>query len=116
MPMVLGHEAAGVVVETGRDAGDLAPGDHVVLVFMPSCGHCMPCAEGRPALCVPGAGANGAGTLLAGGRRLHCDSGDLNHHLGCSAFADYAVVSRASLVRIDADLPLETRLCSVARC
>jgi alcohol dehydrogenase len=107
MPMVLGHEAAGVVVETGTDVPDLAPGDHVVMVFMPSCGHCLPCAEGRPALCVPGARANGAGTLLRGTRRLSCDGGELNHHLGCSAFAEYAVVSRASLIRIDEELPLD---------
>ena len=43
---------------------DLAPGDRVVLVFMPSCGGCLPCMEGRPALCEPGAASNGAGTLL----------------------------------------------------
>jgi len=107
MPMVLGHEAAGTVVETGAGVDDLAAGDPVVMVFMPSCGHCLPCAEGRPALCLPGAKANGAGTLLAGTRRLTCDGGMLNHHLGCSAFADYAVVSRASVIRIDPDLKLE---------
>jgi alcohol dehydrogenase len=107
MPMALGHEAAGTVVELGQDVTDLAAGDHVVMVFMPSCGHCLPCAEGRPALCVPGAKANGAGTLLAGTRRLSCDGVALNHHLGCSAFADYAVVSRASVIRIDPDLPLD---------
>jgi alcohol dehydrogenase len=107
MPMALGHEAAGVVEALGEDVHDLAPGDHVVMVFMPSCGHCVPCAEGRPALCEPGAAANGAGTLLSGGRRLHCDGGNLNHHLGCSAFAEYAVVSRRSLVKLPADLPLD---------
>jgi alcohol dehydrogenase len=107
MPMVLGHEAAGIVVETGGDVADLAPGDHVVMVFMPSCGHCLPCAEGRPALCLPGAQANGAGSLLAGTRRLSCEGVTLNHHLGCSAFAEYAVVSRASLIRIDPELSLD---------
>jgi alcohol dehydrogenase len=107
MPMVLGHEAAAIVLEAGRDVTDLSPGDHVVMVFMPSCGHCMPCAEGRPALCLPGAQANGAGTLLSGRRRLSCDGIALNHHLGCSAFAEYAVVSRDSLISIDQELPLE---------
>src|SRR6185312_9909200 len=101
MPMALGHEAAGVVEEVGEDVNDLAKGDHVVMVFMPSCGHCLPCAEGRPALCEPGAAANGAGTLLSGARRLHCDGVTVNHHLGVSAFAEYAVVSRRSLVKID---------------
>jgi alcohol dehydrogenase len=107
MPMVLGHEAAGIVVETGPDVTGLRPGDHAVMVFMPNCGQCLSCAEGRPALCAPGAAANGAGTLLAGTRRLSCDDASLNHHLGCSAFAEYAVVSQASLIKIDADLPLE---------
>src|SRR5687767_1566584 len=69
-PMLLGHEAAGEVEALGEGVDDLAPGDHVVLVFVPSCGHCAPCAEGRPALCVPGAVSNGAGTLLGGHRRL----------------------------------------------
>jgi alcohol dehydrogenase len=46
MPMALGHEAAGIVEELGAGVTDLKVGDHVVLVFVPSCGHCMPCAEG----------------------------------------------------------------------
>ncbi len=107
MPMALGHESAGIVEQVGEDVPDLAPGDHVVMVFMPSCGHCLPCAEGRPALCEPGAAANGAGTLLSGARRLHCDGAPVNHHLGVSGFAEYAVVSRRSLMRIDPDLPLD---------
>src|SRR5437660_3210608 len=106
-PMVLGHEAAGVVQELGPGVDDLAKGDHVVMVFVPSCGHCLPCAEGRPALCEPGAAANGAGTLLSGARRLHRNGGDVHHHLGVSAFAEYATVSRRSLIKIDRELPLD---------
>jgi alcohol dehydrogenase len=112
MPMALGHEAAGIVEEVGPLEGgvggpDLEPGDHVVFVFVPSCGHCEPCTEGRPALCEPGAAANGAGTLLSGARRLHRPDGSaVNHHLGVSGFAKYATVSRRSLVKVDAELPL----------
>jgi len=108
MPMAIGHEAAGVVAGIGAGVDDLEVGDHVVMVFMPSCGHCLPCAEGRPALCEPGAVANGKGELLTGAIRLHAaESGAaLHHHLGCSAFADHAVVSRRSLVKIDKDIPL----------
>src|SRR6266516_6716783 len=106
-PMVLGHEAAGVVEKVGSGVDDLAAGDHVVMVFVPSCGHCLPCAEGRPALCEPGAAANGAGTLLSGERRLHRDGTQVHHHLGVSAFAQYATVSRRSLVKIDRELPLD---------
>ena len=107
MPMALGHEAAGVVEELGEGVTDLRVGDHVVVVFVPSCGHCAPCAEGRPALCEPGAAANGAGTLLSGARRLTRGGEALNHHLGCSVFAEYATVSRHSVVKIDASVPLD---------
>lgn len=107
MPMALGHEASGVVHELGEGVSDLRVGDHVVVVFVPSCGHCAPCAEGRPALCEPGAAANGAGTLLSGARRLTRDGELLNHHLGCSVFAEFATVSRHSVVKIDASVPLE---------
>lgn len=108
VPMVLGHEAAGVVEELGPGVDDLARGDHVVMVFVPSCGACVPCMSGRPALCEPGAAANGAGTLLSGARRLRTSSGEeIHHHIGVSCFAERAVVSRKSLVKIDPALPLD---------
>ena len=106
-PMALGHEAAGVVEALGPGVDDLKKGDHVVLVFVPSCGHCSPCAEGRPALCEPGAAANTAGTLLSGERRIFRDGKPVHHHMGCSAFAEAAVVSRRSAVKVDPELPLD---------
>jgi alcohol dehydrogenase len=105
MPMAIGHEAAGEVVELGEGVDDLEVGDHVVLAFVPSCGHCLPCSEGRPALCEPGAAANGRGVLLSGAIRLRYRGEPVHHHIGCSAFADHAVVSRRSIVRVDRDLP-----------
>jgi Zn-dependent alcohol dehydrogenase len=104
MPMVLGHEAAGEVVETGGETPGFAVGDHVVLAFVPTCGQCVPCLSGRAALCEPGAAANTAGTLLSGDRRWH---DGLHHHLGVSAFADHIVVSARSAVKVDDDLPFE---------
>ncbi|PAU77489.1 zinc-dependent alcohol dehydrogenase family protein [Halomonas salipaludis] len=107
VPMVLGHEAAGIVKAVGNGVHDLQVGDHVVTIFVPSCGHCSPCAEGRPALCEPAAKTNNAGTLASGERRLHrADGSDVHHHIGVSAFADHAVLSRHSLVKVDPDLPL----------
>jgi alcohol dehydrogenase len=105
LPMVLGHEAAGIVEELGPGVDDLAIGDHVVMVFMPSCGGCRPCKQGRPALCEPGAAANAKGVLDTGAIRLSGRDGAIHHHLGVSAFAEQAVVSRHSLVRIDPGLP-----------
>lgn len=107
MPMALGHEAAGVVEAVGAGVMRVAPGDHVAMVFVPSCGHCAPCATGRPALCEPGNAANGAGTLLGGARRMRSDAAFVNHHLGISAFAEAAVVSENSVVKIDPTLPFD---------
>jgi Zn-dependent alcohol dehydrogenase len=109
MPMVLGHEAAGEVLETGAGVEAFAAGDHVVLAFVPSCGHCDPCRSGRAALCEPGAAANVAGTLLCGERRVHApDGGERNHHLGVSAFSERIVVSANSAVKVEPELPFET--------
>ncbi len=104
MPMVLGHEAAGEVVEAGPHAGGFTAGDRVVLAFVPACGSCVPCLGGRPALCEPGAAANTAGTLLSGDIRWADRS---HHHLGVSAFAEHIVVSARSAVKVPQDLPFE---------
>src|SRR3954447_16107237 len=83
MPMVLGHEAAGEVVEVGPDADGFEVGDHVILAFVPACGGCEPCRSGRAALCDPGAAANVAGELLGGTRRWNTgDQEVMHHHLG----------------------------------
>ena len=107
LPMVLGHECAGVVAELGTGVTDFRVGDPVVAAFVPSCRACRPCRQGRPALCEPAAASNAQGTLLGGTRRLHRAGSQLHHHLGVSAFAEFATVSRRSLVRIDAGLPFE---------
>jgi alcohol dehydrogenase len=109
MPMALGHEAAATVLALG-DAGDgsLAVGDRAVLVFLPSCGHCVACASGEGYLCANAAAANGKGELMHGGSRLSHDGTCVHHHLGVSAFATQAVVDRRSLVKIDSDIPPET--------
>jgi alcohol dehydrogenase len=106
VPMVLGHEGAGVVEEVGDGVTDLSPGDHVVFVFVPSCGHCAPCQSGRPALCEPGAASNGKGELLGGGTRLSRNGERVHHMTGVSSFATHTVLSRRSLVKIDREVPL----------
>lgn len=108
VPMALGHEGAGVVEALGEGVTDLAVGDRVVTVFVPSCGTCEPCAEGRPALCQPGALSNNAGTLVGGHIRLSRQDGTpVSHHLGVSCFSEQAVVHRNSLVKVDPELPAE---------
>jgi len=103
VPAVVGHEAVAVVECLGPGVTDLEIGQRVVTVFVPSCGSCAPCAEGRRALCVPGGLANANGTLLSGARRISVDGETVHHHLGVSSFAERAVVARNSLVPIEAD-------------
>lgn len=107
LPMVMGHEASGVVEAIGPYVHDLKPGDHVVTVFVAACGHCLPCSGGRPALCEPGSAAGAAGTLLQGAGRLSAHGHGLHHHNGVSCFAEYATVSARSLVKIDPSIALE---------
>jgi alcohol dehydrogenase len=107
VPMLLGHEAAGIVEQLGDGVDDLTIGQRVVLVFLPRCGHCAACAtEGRTP-CEPGSAANTAGTLLGGGIRLTRAGHPVYHHLGVSAFATHAVVNRASAVAVPHDVPPE---------
>lgn len=105
LPMLLGHEAFGEVVENGPGVSRVSTGDKVVMSFLPQCGECSACVSGGGIPCLPGSAANSAGELLGGGRRLSFAGTALNHHLGVSAFADYAVVSECSLVRIESDIP-----------
>jgi alcohol dehydrogenase len=105
VPMLLGHEAAGIVERVGAAVGDLAVGQRVVLTFLPRCGDCAGCATDGLAPCSVGSAANGSGTLLGGGTRLARDGKPVLHHLGVSAFATHAVVDRRSVVPVDPDVP-----------
>jgi alcohol dehydrogenase len=107
VPMVLGHEAAGVVRELGAGVKSFYEGDHVIFSFVPSCGHCEFCANSRPALCLQGARANLEGALLSGARRLSWQSRPVHHHLGVSGFATLTVAAQESLVKIDPAFPLD---------
>ena len=102
VPMLLGHEAAGVV-EVGAD--DVQPGQRVVMTFLPRCGECAACATDGLTPCVPGSVANGAGTLMDGSVRLSRGGKPVLHHLGVSGFATYAVVDRRSVVPVPDDVP-----------
>ena len=106
-PMVIGHEAAGVVAELGPGVTGLSVGDHVVPTYVSSCGHCEMCSEGRPALCQPAAAANQAGILMDGTTRLHRNGQLIHHHSGVAAFAEYAVISQDALVKIDPEILFE---------
>ncbi|MEW1962327.1 alcohol dehydrogenase catalytic domain-containing protein [Microbacterium sp. NPDC077644] len=106
-PLLLGHEAAGIITMLGEDVSGLAIGDRVVLTFLPRCGSCEACATNGRIPCEVGSAANGRGVLLGDHIRLTRDGEQVFHHLGVSAFASHAVVNQNSIVRIDQDVPAD---------
>lgn len=108
LPIIIGHEGAGIVRALGEGVRGLAEGDHVVALFVTSCGECRDCARGRPNICGASFDARAKGTLISGARRLsRLDGAAVNHNSGLSLFAQYAVVMAESVVKIDDDIPLE---------
>lgn len=108
MPMIAGHEGAGVVQAIGEGVSSLAPGDHVVLSFG-SCGACPPCLTGTPASCDLFAPLNLFGATLDGSVTV-TDAGGAAvsaRWFGQSSFAMHALATERNAVKIDADLPLE---------
>ena len=105
VPMLLGHEAAGIVEELGEGVDDVEVGQRVVMTFLPRCGECDACKTDGRLPCTPGTEANNAGVLLGGGVRLHRDGDEVFHHLGVSGFATHAVVNRKSVVPVGSDVP-----------
>jgi len=104
-PMLLGHEAAGIIEQVGDGVNDVAVRQRVVMTFLPRCGHCAACVTDGLTPCQPGSAANNAGTLLGGGMRLMRAGDKVFHHLGVSGFATHAVVNRASVVPVPDDVP-----------
>ncbi len=108
LPIVLGHEGAGIVEKVGPGVTTLKPGDHVVLMVIWSCGKCAYCAQGLPSQCLVGMMSVGTETLPGGGKRLHNGDGqDLGHFFNQSSLAEYAVVHERTAIKIRDDAPLE---------
>lgn len=107
LPVVLGHEGAGVVEEVGRDVTSVAPGDHVVLLWKTSCGRCVVCQSGRPQLCDVGLSLRASGKLNDGTSRLSLAGAPLNHLSGVSCFAEELVCSEQSVMKVADDVPFE---------
>ncbi|MDQ1488304.1 MAG: hypothetical protein QOJ23_818 [Actinomycetota bacterium] len=107
LPLVLGHEGAGVVEAVGSGVTGLEPGDHVVLSITYGCGRCRQCQKGAYGLCEVGAPVALGGVLPDGASRLAKDGERLHHFLFQSSFAEYAVVPAACAVKIRTDAPLD---------
>lgn len=105
LPMLLGHEAAGIVEAIGPEVYGVHIGMRVVMTFLPRCGLCAGCQTQGVRPCLQGSASNERGELLEGGRRLSRDGQPIHHHLGVSGFATYAVVDQRSVVPVADDVP-----------
>lgn len=108
LPAVYGHEAAGIVREVGPGVEGLAPGDHVVITLVRSCGHCPCCMRGMPGSC------EGTVPIDAASPLALPDGTPVVHGLRTSAFAEQVVVDQSQVVAIDEDLPFD--LASLLAC
>ena len=113
MPIILGHEAAGVVEAVGPGVTSLTPGDHVVLVAIAPCGRCYWCVRGKTTVCEK-AMSFMAGTLPDGSTALSHRDGPVYRGLGVGGFAEYVLTTEPGAVRIDPSVPLD--LASVIGC
>ena len=107
VPVVMGHEGAGIVREVGRGVTEFEPGDHVVMTVGSGCGHCRYCIGHRPVLCDVVGESRAKGLLMNGARRLGRAGRSLYHHSGVSSFAPYAVTMPGTLVKADPAIALD---------
>ncbi|GAB3700570.1 zinc-dependent alcohol dehydrogenase family protein [Saccharopolyspora tripterygii] len=113
-PIVLGHEGAGIVEEVGEGVTSCGVGDKVVFTWRPRCGECEFCLSGRPAQCALGGVHGKFNELLRGGTRLSKNGRRYHHLMGDSCFAEQAVVSQESVLKIDEDIP--SKIAAIVGC
>ena len=108
LPIVLGHEGAGVIEAVGPDVGEGRIGEHVVLTFAPPCGRCRPCLQGRANLCLVADACMERGTMPDGTTRWSWRGRALHHLALVSSFATHAVVPSAAAIPITPQIDLAT--------
>ena len=112
LPIVLGHEGAGIVERVGQAVTHVQPGDHVVCSWNPHCGHCFYCERDQPILCEPFSRHQPAGHLLDGQSRYTLDGAKLHHFSVVSSHAEYCVVPESGAIRVPKEIPFD-RACLI---
>jgi len=112
LPIVLGHEGAGVVEAVGSDVTQVKVGDHVICSWNPHCGHCFYCERDLPILCEPFARNQPKGLLLDGRSRMKRDGSQVHHYSVTSTHAEYTVVPESGAIPIPREIPFD-RACII---
>ncbi|MBK8019668.1 MAG: Zn-dependent alcohol dehydrogenase [Betaproteobacteria bacterium] len=112
LPIVLGHEGAGVVEAVGSGVTGVRPGDHVILSWNPHCGHCFYCERDQPILCEPFTRHQPRGLLLDGTTRLRRGGQPVHHYSVTSTHAQYTVVPQSGAIPIPREMPFD-RACII---
>ena len=111
-PAVLGHEGAGIVLETGPGVHSVAPGDHVIPLYTPECRQCEFCLHPGTNLCQAIRETQGRGVMPDGVSRFSVDGKPLLHYMGCSTFSNYTVLPEIALARVRKDAPFD-KICYI---
>ena len=106
-PSILGHEGAGIVVETGAGVTTVAPGDHVIPLYTPECRQCKSCLSRKTNLCTAIRATQGKGLMPDGTSRFSLNGTPLFHYMGTSCFSNFVVVPEIALAKIRKDAPFE---------
>lgn len=112
LPIVLGHEGAGVVEAVGRDVTSVRVGDHVVCSWNPHCGHCFYCERDQPILCEVFTSTQPRGQLMDGGIRYRLDGKPVHHFSVVSSHAEYCVVPESGAIPVPKEIPFD-RACLI---
>ncbi len=111
-PSIMGHEGAGVVVETGPNVTTLQPGDHVIPLYTPECRNCPSCLSGKTNLCTAIRETQGRGVMPDGTSRFSLDGRHVYHYMGTSTFANFTVVPEIALAKVREDAPFD-KICYI---
>jgi len=106
-PAILGHEGAGIVVDTGAGVKSLKNGDHVIPLYTPECRECKSCTSRKTNLCTAIRATQGKGVMPDGTSRFSLNGMPLYHYMGCSTFANYSVLPEIALAKIREDAPFD---------
>ncbi|XP_071953716.1 alcohol dehydrogenase class-3 chain L-like [Antedon mediterranea] len=106
-PCILGHEGSGIVESVGDGVTSVAPGDHVISVFIPHCRKCKMCQNSKSNMCTENSSSRLIGLMPDGTSRFTCKGQTVHHTLSCSMFSEYTVICEINVAKIDKEAPLD---------